>query len=49
MMDWLTQTITLPRWVVWGSLLTSPALWSERFRAIVKRQFGGDDGASASE
>jgi hypothetical protein len=38
MTSWMTATVELPRWVVWGALLTSPALWSRQFVAIVKQR-----------
>lgn len=36
--EWLTEGVTLPRYVVWGTLLTSPALWSSQFKAMVKER-----------
>lgn len=47
MIDWLTASVTLPRWVVWGALLTSPALWSRRFVGIVKRRLPGEQEGAA--
>lgn len=41
MMDWLLAPVRLPRWVVWGALLTSPALWTRRFAAVVRRRLPG--------
>lgn len=38
MIDWLTATVTLPRWVVWAALLTQPAIWSDRFAELVKNR-----------
>lgn len=46
MIDWMTAGVTLPRWVVWGALLTQPALWSEKFAGIVRRRLPGDKTAS---
>lgn len=40
MIDWLTATVTLPRWVVWAALLTQPAVWSRQFVAIVRQRTG---------
>jgi hypothetical protein len=37
--EWLMEPVTLPRWVVWGALLTSPALWSSRVKEILRKRF----------
>ena len=42
MIDWLAAGVTLPRWVVWGALLTSPAVWSRKFTALVRRRLPGE-------
>lgn len=41
MMGWLAEPTTLPRWVVWAALLTSPAVWSRQFAALVRKRFQG--------
>jgi len=46
MMGWLTAAQCLPRWVVWGLLLTGPALWSRQFRQFIRARIGGDGGSS---
>lgn len=45
-MGWLTETVALPRWVVWGALLTTPALWSRRFKQIVNRRLQAENDGS---
>lgn len=42
MIEWLTVAVTLPRWVVWGALLTSPATWSKKFRQLVEDRLPGN-------
>jgi len=41
--DWLTATVTLPRWVVWAALLTQPAIWSERFTKLIRTRLPAGD------
>lgn len=49
MMGWLAATVELPRWVVWGALLTTPALWSRKFKQIVSDRLPGGKEEAAPE
>lgn len=40
MMDWATQTVELPRWVIWGALLTQPAVWTDWAVSVIRRRLG---------
>jgi hypothetical protein len=49
MMGWLTATVELPRWVVWGALLTQPAIWSAKFQSVLEERLPGGSQPGGSQ